>query len=546
MRYQQQPDLKPFLDGPLYQELLLPFLLAAMTTALLTGGIVFLNQVNGDTPWTYLYPAVFLIALETIYTHRWLHLPEQRLLNKISYRLAEFLVIALVLRLLTWLLLGGLPSLAQWRGYLLAPSSFLDPVYFIFLLFAGVTLFQAGRLADIFQQLALSQNEISYYTMSDHARMMSAHEQPPLTNRAELREQFVQFWLFGGIIVGLLAVLTAFDLAAPGFRGLRTVARLGLQPEMLLALLVYFLTGFWLISHARLAAMRARWLADGVTPQETVARTWRRNSLLLVAAVAFLASLLPIGDTSGLGRIIEAALIPLAHLISVLFSLFLFFFAGLLALLFGRSADPVEETPFPETPIPPSGPPPLGEPLPLSETPALVLGATFWLVMGLITLAAILYFLHDRGYRLNRPAVRRLWRDVRRWLALLWGGLADNVAAVHQTLSTSWRWSRPPVGPPAPLRFIRLNALSPRDKVRYFYLSAARRAREKGVSRAPGETPLEYVRHLQAHWPQAEEDIETLTTAFVAARYGREPIEPEQVSPIQAVWQRVKAALRRD
>lgn len=545
MRFHPQPDLKPFLDGPLYRELLLPCLLAAMTTALLTGGIVFLNQATGDTPWHYLYPAVFLIALETIFTHRWLNLPQQRLLNKISYRLAEFLVIALLLRLLTWLLLGGLPTLAQWRGYLLAPSSFIDPVYFVYLLFAIITLFQAGRLADIFHHLALSQNEIAYYTMSDHARMMSAHEQPPLTNRAALREQFFQIWLVGGFVVGLFAALTAFDLVAPRVPGLRTVARLGLQPEMLLALLVYFLTGFWLLSHARLAAMRARWLADGVTPHETVAGAWRRNSLLLVAAVAFLASLLPIGNSSGLGRIVEALLIPLAYLTSLLFSLLLFLFAGLLALLFGRAVEPVEETPLAETPMATAPPPTFGEGTPMSETSALVLGATFWLVMGLITLAAVIYFLHDRGYRLNRPALRRLWRDIRRWLALLWGGLADNVAAARETLRAQWGRERPSLPRPTPPRFIRLNALSPRDKVRYFYLSTVRRAGEKGVPRAPQETPLEYVRDLETNWPDAREDIETLTTAFVEARYGRDPISPKAVNPIQAAWRRARAALKR-
>jgi hypothetical protein len=543
MRQKPQPDLRPFLDGPLYIDLVLPLLLAAMTTAVFTGAVVFMRQSGDDNPWNWLYPAVFFIALETVYTNRWLNLPGQRLLNKIGYRLAEFMVIALVLRLLSWALFGGFPSLAQWRGYLLAPGDFIDPVYFVFLLFAAMTMAYAGRLANTFHWLALSQSEISYFTMSEQARLMSGSERPPLTNRAALRERFFQDWLVGGFFVGLFAAFTAFDLLVPNL-SLRTVTRLGLQPEMLLALLVYFLIGFWLVSHARLAAMRARWLAEGVTPDESVAWNWRRNSLLLVTAVAFLASLLPIGDSSGLGRMVETIFIPLNYLASGAISLLLLLLAGLFGL-FGRSAEPAEDLVTPEAPIPPEAPPVFGEPVPMGETPALILGTIFWTIMAVAAVAAVLFFLHNRGYRLNRPGARRLWRDVRRWLATLWRDIAAGATAVRETIQERFSRERPSTPPSAPTRFVRLNALSPREKARYFYLSTARRASEKGVPRAPAETPLEYARDLETTWPDAREDIETLTTAFLEARYGRDSIPPEAVNPIQAAWRRVRAALKR-
>jgi hypothetical protein len=182
----------------------------------------------------------------------------------------------------------------------------------------------------------------------------------------------------------------------------------------------------------------------------------------------------------------------------------------------------------------------------MSETSALVLGTIFWLVIAAAAVAAVLFFLHNRGYRLNQPGMRRFWRDLRRWLATLWGDIAAGATAVRETIQERLSRERPSAPPPAPSRFVRLNALSPREKARYFYLSTARRAEEKGVPRAPGETPLEYVHDLQTNWPDAREDIETLTAAFVEARYGRDPIPAEAVSPIQAAWRRARAALKRD
>jgi hypothetical protein len=545
MRHKPPPDLRPFLDGPLYTDLALPVLLAAMTTAVLAGGVVFLRQTTTADPWGYLYLAVFLIALETIYTGRWLNLPEQRPLNKMGYRLAEFLVVALVLRLLTWPLMGGPPGLSAWRGYLLEPINFLDPVYFVYLVFAGLTMAQAGRLADIFHRLALSDGEINYYTMSEHARLMSGHEKPPLTDRTALRQQFFEQWLIGGFIIGLLTAATAFDIAASETGGLRTIVRLGVQPEMLLALMVYFLTGFWLVSHARLAAMRARWLINGVIPHEALARSWRRGSLAVVVGAALLASFLPIGGGFAFSHILETVFRGLIYASAAILNVVIFIFAAFLALLLGWIGKPVEEATLTETPAPTPPPPPVipADPVEISQTAALIIGGLFWTVMAVIAISAVLYFLHGRGYRFNRASFDRLRRRMRDWLAGLRRNLAESAAAARKAASGRWRRKRPSTSPNRPAwRFFRLNALSPREQVRYFYLSTARRAEEKGTPRAPQATPLEYARDLEAHWPAVEEDIEALTAAFVAARYGREPIDQENLNPIKATWKRIRAA----
>jgi hypothetical protein len=93
-------------------------------------------------------------------------------------------------------------------------------------------------------------------------------------------------------------------------------------------------------------------------------------------------------------------------------------------------------------------------------------------------------------------------------------------------------------------RLFRLNSLSPRDQIRYYYLSLVRRAGERGISRRRNETPLEYVQELRNKWPEAEEDLRGLTDGFMEARYGRGPIEKKEVNPIKEKWKRLKARMR--
>ncbi len=95
-----------------------------------------------------------------------------------------------------------------------------------------------------------------------------------------------------------------------------------------------------------------------------------------------------------------------------------------------------------------------------------------------------------------------------------------------------------------PWRFVRLNALSPRDRVRYFYLSTVRRAAEQGTVRQPSQTPAEFLHDLKSTWPEAEGDATALTEAFLAARYDRIEISPDDAQETKTIWERVKRALK--
>jgi len=95
-----------------------------------------------------------------------------------------------------------------------------------------------------------------------------------------------------------------------------------------------------------------------------------------------------------------------------------------------------------------------------------------------------------------------------------------------------------------PFHFFRLGGLSPREQVLYYYLSILQRARQRGIPRRAAQTPREYSATLEPSLPEVQQEIGTLTDAFVEARYSRHIIGSDRVSQVRVSWQQVKAALR--
>ena len=93
--------------------------------------------------------------------------------------------------------------------------------------------------------------------------------------------------------------------------------------------------------------------------------------------------------------------------------------------------------------------------------------------------------------------------------------------------------------------FTHINGLTPRQQIRYFYLSTVQRAADRGVARAESETPLEYMADLQEQRPEAAEELDTLTNAFLKARYGRQELQKEEANRVKKRWKTVKRLLKK-
>lgn len=544
-------DLTPIAPGneppPMYHvgnsatyRVLQPLLLAAMVTAFLTGIVSLIRQGDPEGPWGPLGWFLFLVALQSALTTLWLHHPDRRQVARTQYRVAEIIVLILVARLLTWFVAGGLPRAALWRDYLINPFLLLDGPFFVYALLAFIAWERSLSLSAIFGQLALGIDEAAYYRQPAAVRGAD-HYNPFNFERQELVNQFLRAWLGMGVFLGICAAFTTFELSelARTFRGL---TRLGLSSEMLLALVSYFLIGLWLLSQARLSAVYARWVATGVTTQPAVWQRWHRLSLWLLLAIAGIAAFLPIGSTIGLARILQAVVGVLFLLVGAIFTFFISLFSLLLSPFLGAQAA-AEDVP---TPAPPQAPSIFQDTiLPASETTSMVMGALFLIVLVVVAAVALYFFLRERGVGVKMPAFSLFWNRLITWWRAFWQGVGGQVGEIRRRVTAQMR---PPEikleAPKPPWNFVRLSNLSPREQIRFFYLAAVRRARERGVARAESETPLEFAQDLRENWPEAEAEVGTLTEAFLEARYSRHVLAEEDAGIVKQTWRQVRSRLR--
>ncbi|MCA9947142.1 MAG: DUF4129 domain-containing protein [Anaerolineales bacterium] len=524
-----------------------PLLISILITALLSA-ILVLAEIITDAVWLPFSLFLFLVTLEGCYTTLWLQQPERRLLNHTAYRAAELLLLALLLRVFAWTVTGSWPHLADIPQILRLPQTiFLDaPFIFIGLL----SLFgwsQATHLGVTFTNLSIDQAEVHYYTQPLNQRVSS--DKPVRTNRGQIVLTYFRQWVGGAMVLALVTAMSNFDVVEVYRGSSLALARLGLRSELLVFLLLYFLAGFALLSQAQLAAMNARWLINGVRRTGRVEQSWHRYTIWLLGGIALVAAFLPIGSTFAIGNLLQAIIWGISSAASFILSLLSTLLALFLSLF---SGDPVPETtePLVQPTLPPV-PTPTPTPIPSALPPetidtGLIVSSLFWAVAIVVSVMAISFFLRERGVKMDTAVFQSIWHRFRAWLKTAWRGAGHQVRDWQQAVQARIQRSNneKESGQP-PWRFIRLNSLSPREQIRYFYLSTVKRAGDKGVPRQRAETPLEYAQDLKQSWPEAEEDVDALTDAFLEARYGRSPIEKEDVNPVKKRWRQVKSNLRR-
>jgi hypothetical protein len=517
-----------------------PALISLSVASLFTGIVAVSRSLGGSQLWMRFVWLFLLVGLEAIITTMWLNRPEHRNVDSLAYRFAELLVIILLVRLFTWTISGTWPHLRWLQNYLLTPAILIgDPLFVIGAILAILAWLRAISLSILFAKLAIDRAEANYYATPVANR--ESGNRPTPTDRGQLVESFFGQWITGAFVLIICTAITTFDLADLAVNDFQSVKdRLALQPEVLTALMVYFLSGFFLLGHARLAAMNARWLIGGTIKDDRVERSWRRNNLWLITIVAFVAAFLPLGSTLGASRILEAII----GFVFILFNTVLGLLLSLLSLLLPRTRS--MSTGDSVNPVPPARPPglPPAEP---NQLLAMILSSLFWAVIIFVTVVAVGFFLRDRGVRVNWQMVQRAWHSFLAWVRTLWQDFSIQVDSIRQTVRQSRQKREKPETKPAPVRqsLVRINALSPRGQLRYFYLATVRRAGEQGVERQGNETPLEYARDLKDSWPQTETEVDTLTDAFVRARYSARNIEEAEASAVRRTWKQIRSHLRK-
>jgi hypothetical protein len=182
-----------------------------------------------------------------------------------------------------------------------------------------------------------------------------------------------------------------------------------------------------------------------------------------------------------------------------------------------------------------------------SELLALLKSIILWGGLVLILVFSIIHFVRQHAAIL--PALRK-WR-VTNWLLLAWQWLYKNVdkarSSVLSAIQEGWQniFSRleekrllPRPG------WINVRSLDPRRQVYFFYLAMVRRGGEQGIAREPSQTPSEYALELEKAVPDAMQDIDSITDAFIEARYSHHEVDSDKVNLVKATWERIRRALR--
>lgn len=526
------------------EKYLQPVVIALVILAMFAGPVVLLQIIFPDGSWQSLPWLILLVAAEGILTTRWLAVTERKV-NRFVYRIAEITVILLFLRLFTWLFVIDLPNASQLEAFLFAPSTFIDPIFFAYALILFFAWQQSIGMMGIFTQLQLDFEELRYYSITGYNRYKL--ERPLAKDRKGLRADFIKQWVTGGLITGIFATLTTFDLTglATNTLEIRTIGRLGLRPEMLAALLAYFVGGLWLAGQGQLAVLRSRWLLQDTRLDQHMSRTWNRASLALIGIIATIAAFLPIGSTIAISRIlhlITVVLVAVINFIFVLVAVILF----LIASVFFRPSRENPNEPVDLNDIVPEQF--LLDPVEPPE-PSPIFGGIFWIVVIVAVIAAVIFFLRGRGVTLSGSSAANFfsttWLRLTSWFRSLWTGLEKQVQSIEQTIRERLQMVENPSGGFFSINRPSFRSLSPREKVRYYYLSVIRRAEEKGVERGKSETPSEFAADLKQEWPEADKEVETLTDAFLKARYSPLPMSGEDLGPVKETWNQIKSMIRK-
>jgi hypothetical protein len=455
--------------------------------------------------------------------------PDQRHRRTFAYRVAELGLLLVLTRFAIWAVTGQWPTAGL---FLTQPlSALLDGLFAVSAFVVTFSWMMATSTTDDLLQMALQPDEL-YAIEADRIGELV---RTSFSDRPAILRGLVTRWVVGGILLVVFAAGLGANFTAG--RSLFTMNQAAVGPGVILAIVVYFLSGLVLISHGQLAILRSRWTIDRVPSAAAVLRNWPVYVVLLLLIIGLSAALMPFGGTFRLAQILGMS-------ISLLFNLVLDFFRLLMMLLLLLVSAVTGEPPPQETPPPPPPPPAAPPEIPpqASAFPDWAGGAVFWLAMALLLgYAAYIYF-SGKGVTFG-------------WLTAFWRMLVARWRTFRGVYGT-WIQARLPglggkpddAAPEAriPLSRWRPDKLEPDQRVRYYYLTTLERAEQSGLPRRQGETPHQYAPRLTERLGEAVEDpkaVQTLTEAFVRVRYSKGQIETTELSTLQRIWQQLRQHL---
>jgi hypothetical protein len=503
---------------------------------------ILIHNLLPDWHATNMTGILFLIVLDRLYTYR--HLKS---LHKWSTEWAialgaQWIVIAVFSRLLLLYANGAAAFISDLslivRGYM----SILFAPEFVITLVLSVTLWILSALfLELLDEIGLD--------------MKWAWRERPLLVQGEAipaQQRMVGLIFTTGIVLVILTAFTRLHYQNLVYQSVEMSSfKWSRFSGAEAGALLYFVFGLALLSLTRLMSLQTHWNRLRIPVASTnLPRQWVTYSLFFLLLLALIVGILPAGDSIGffstLGTLFSLLLnvfVFIAQLIMgivfVLFSLF--------SLLFGKPP-PLRTNPEPTPPPTPTPIPP--EPiLATSGDPFLELIKSI-LLWGLL-IAILIYALVQFARQHERILAALKGSRVRDWLILAWQWLYKNVEQargdIQSAITDGWQSliARLNKAQALPRQgWISLRSLNPRQRVYFFYLAMIRRGGERGLSREPSQTPSEYAAALEKEIPEVAQDIDSITGAFVQARYSRHNVNAKDADFVKTTWGRIRRALQ--
>ena len=532
-------------DSSWMQSVLRPVLIAVMSVCLVLAMVALIRRIVPTLPPVYTELLAIVGALASItgsITTTWLAQPGQRGKRNAGYRAAEVTLILGVTRIAIWLTTDSFPG---FEPFLLRPvDSFLDGYFIAGAIVVLLAWIMSTAMTEDLLALALQPDDL--YIVRGVGDRWQDSARPVYTDRPAILRRFVARWVIGGILLVIFAAGSRYDLPENGIFG---IVRQNIDPTVIGAIIIYFLSGLVLISQGQLALLRSRWTLQKVPSAPAVLRNWPVFALIIIVLVGFVAAMLPLGGTFYLAQILSAIL---GGIYLFLFGVFRFFLTLFLMLLSWLTGEEMAEPPPPQPPMP--TPEMALPPEAAAVLPPWTGGLFFWLFAAiLLGYAAYIYF---GGNSSNFAWARRLWAMLRlRWL-MLFGAYQQWQAArlraqAERAGDAARKGGR---GLPA---WLNLRGLDPDRQVRYYYLALLHRAEEAGFPRKESETPLQYAPRLAEHLQEQGQEqgpeqstessraaIADLTEAFVQVRYAGGHVAPDRLSRLKELWNQLKKTLK--
>jgi len=466
---------------------------------------------------TYLIVGCVLAALEANYSYRLIRAGQLRGTDVLRFRAVEITMFFILLKIGSYVGDGWADVLADVQTWPRQPWDILDSETTAAFILALLSWWASTQTVHDLERIGAPPGHYRYHV-------------PPIES---LTSRFFQ----GGAVLLIAAGITRIGIAA-----LLNLSRPPV-PGLVLNVLVYFLLGLVMLGQVHFTRLHQQWQAREIKVAEELTGRWVRYSLAFIGLSALLAFLLPTGYTVSLLDVGATIIYILGYILTLLAMILLFIFGLLLmpcAMLFGS------ERPTPPQPIIP--PPQLPQQQPGGAAPGwfeILRSLLFWAAALGMVFYVVRSYLRDRPELLEALATPRPIRALCGFLIALWRRLVGLAEAASERIPRRLSLRRARRGPSgAPFRFFRLGALSPRERILYYYLSILRRAGQQGFPRQRAQTPYEYDATLGTHLPHAQQEMTLLTQAFVETRYSQHVIEPGQARQVRTHWQRVKAALR--